>query len=211
MPLFRMRVLPVCLSLVFTGFAALTPAQNLPATPHTPDLLGIYPGMPANEARAMLQKHSTTVYVKTGSPPESGFGLAITDPKNPDLINVDLTREPNDPNVWLITRSWVYYPGAGGPGLSQEALLTALHQKYGKETLTWDRGGGGLFLYWIFDQSGKLQGAADPTLQGCDGNDFVTYISSGPPQAPNDIQKACYRSFYAVMAGLNRGGQLLNS
>ena len=72
-------------------------------------------------------------------------------------------------------------------------------------------GGGGLFLYWIFDQSGKLQGAADPALQGCDGNDFVTYISSGPPQSPNDIQKACYRSFYAVMAGLNRGGQLLNS
>src|SRR5260221_3070418 len=139
MSLFRMRVLPVCLALVFIGLAALTPAQNLPATPHTPDLLGIYPGMPANEARAMLQKHSTTVYVKTGSPPESGFGLAITDPKNPDLINVDLIREPNDPNVWLITRSWVYYPGAGGPGLSQEALLTALRQKYGKETLTWDR------------------------------------------------------------------------
>ena len=39
-------------------------AQALPPTPHTPDLLGIYPGMPLNEAQATLQKHSSAAYVQ---------------------------------------------------------------------------------------------------------------------------------------------------
>src|SRR3954468_21459635 len=84
-------------------------AQDLPATPHTPDLMGIYPGMPASAARAQLQKRSSTVNVISASPADSGFGLNITDPKGPEGTNVNLTPAPNDPTVWWITRSQAYY------------------------------------------------------------------------------------------------------
>jgi hypothetical protein len=49
----------------FVAVAWETRAQSLPATAHTPDLLGIYPGMPGPAARAMLQKHSSTINVQT--------------------------------------------------------------------------------------------------------------------------------------------------
>ena len=42
------------------------------------------------------------------------------------------------------------------PDLEQEKK--ELREQYGKETLTQDRGGGGLYLYWIFDQIGRLLG-----------------------------------------------------
>jgi len=43
-------------------FAVSTSAQApLPPTPKTPDLLGIYPGMAYQAARAQLQKHAANV------------------------------------------------------------------------------------------------------------------------------------------------------
>jgi hypothetical protein len=166
--------------------------------------------MPLNEAQAMLQKHSSAVYVQRSST-DSQLSLSIQDPKNPDFINVYMTQPPNDPLVWMITREWQYNPGAGGPGMTVDALLAGLRQKYGKETSTLDRGGGGLFVYWIFDQGGKLLASADPTLQGCEGIALVNYLKVGPPQQPNDVQKACFASFFGVKAFLNRGGSMLNA
>jgi hypothetical protein len=88
--------------------------------------------------------------------------------------------------------------------MSISALLSALHDKYGKETLTMDRGGGGLYLFWIYDFSGKLRASAEPGLTGCSGSSFLQYIANGPPQTPNTLEQACFRSFYAVTAMLNR-------
>jgi hypothetical protein len=77
------RVPVVGLCLVSIGVAAaLAQTPNGP-TPQTPDLLGIYPGMPAAAARAQLQKRIQSYF---------------TD-QNP---------------------------------MSQNALLTALREKYGK-------------------------------------------------------------------------------
>ena len=72
---------------------------------HTPDLLGIYPGMPSAAAQAQLQKHSDSVNVQ---PSATGFALAFPDPKNRDQITVYLTQPPNDPPaVWMIQRPGV--------------------------------------------------------------------------------------------------------
>ena len=60
----RMRVLVAGLSLVAISMALPVRAQSLPATPQTPDLLGIYPGMPNLAARNQLQKHSDAVNVE---------------------------------------------------------------------------------------------------------------------------------------------------
>jgi len=185
------------------GLASFARAQSLPATPHTPDLLGIYPGMPAAAARAQLQKRSSTVNVITASPADSGFGLSITDLKNPEGINVNLTRAPNDPFVWWITRSQSYYQGAGGPPLMLNTVLTALREKYGKETFTHDQGGGGLYVFWLFDPSGKLLATADQTLQGCNTGQFSLYMSNGLPPAPTQVEQACFKSYFGLKASFN--------
>ena len=200
------RVFWVGLCLVSIGVAAGL-AQTAPGpTPQTPDLLGIYPGMPAAAARAQLQKRSSTINVLTIS---TGFSLNIPDPMTREAISVYLTQPPNDQSVWMIQRSQNF--STQNP-MSQNALMTALREKYGKETLTNDRGGGGLYVYWIYDQTGKPLSSADMGLTGCMGINFVNYVRIGPPQQPNAIEQNCFRSFFAVTAMLNRhDAQLLEA
>jgi hypothetical protein len=192
------RVFWVGLCLVSIGIAAGL-AQTAPGpTPQTPDLLGIYPGMPAAAARAQLQKRSSTINVLTIS---TGFSLNMPDPIVRDFVSVFLTEPPNDQAVWMIQRSQNF---SGQNPMSQNALLTALREKYGKETVTNDRGGGGLYVYWIYDQIGKLLSSADMALTECKGIDFANYVRIGPPPQPNTLQQNCFRSFFAVTAMLNR-------
>jgi len=194
------------LACVAVAFAlALAPVDP---TPTTPDLLGIYTGMPARAARAQLQKHSADINVTTGNTPDL-LTLTIPDPMNRDIVRVYLTVPPNDPAVWMIERSQVFAPQ--NP-MSKSALLGALREKYGKETLTNDRGGGGLYLYWIFDQNGRLLPSADMGLSGCNPAFFVNYVRGGLPPGVNAIEPACSRSFFAVVAMLNqRDAQILES
>lgn len=200
------RVSVVGLCLVSIGVAAaLAQTPNGP-TPQTPDLLGIYPGMPAAAARAQLQKRSSTLNVLTMGNPPDYFLLTIPDPMISESINVYLTQPPNDQTVWMMQRTQNFT--AQNP-MSQNALLTALREKYGKETFTNDRGGGGLYVYWIYDQNGKLLPSADNGLAGCTGTSFINYIRNGAPQSPNAIEQSCFRSFFAVTAMLNRRGSEL--
>src|SRR5260370_5603978 len=206
--MFRRRTVFPAAILLFAFVAGVfpAPAQNLPPTPRTPDLMGIYPGMPASAARALLQKRSSTVNVTSASPADSGFGLSITDPKNPEGTYVYLTRAPNDPpTVWLITRSQRYNSGAGGPPLMLNTVLTALREKYGKETFTRDQGGCGLYVYLLFDQGSNLLVTADQTLQGRNSGQFSLYISNGLTQAPNQIEQTCFQSHFCVKGNFNYG------
>jgi hypothetical protein len=207
-----MRIQIATLVFALAGAATQSSAQSMPAASKTPDLLGLYTGMPYQAARAQLQTHSTTVQVAPGSDPSLSFNLQISDPKNPDMIDVYLTQPPNDSSVWMVTRAWVYYPGAGGPPLTLANLEDALHSKYGKETMSSDHPTT-LVLYWIYDQSGKLLTTAPAALQACDGGQYMSYISMGPPQTLNDQQKSCYASYFAVKATMNRSTdpQLLGS
>jgi len=187
------------LVLIAIGVAAPVQCQTAGATPGTPDLLGIYPGMPMMAARTQLQKHSKTAPVLSNTDPDSGFWMMIPDSR--DQTNVFLTRAPNESAVWMIQRSQNF---TATEPMSVTALLNALREKYGKETLTMDRGGGGLYLFWIFDQSGKLRPSADQGLTGCSGGSFINYSVNGPPRTPNSIEQACFQSFFAVTAMLNR-------
>jgi hypothetical protein len=194
------------LCLVSIGVAAGL-AQTAPgSTPQTPDLLGIYPGMPAAAARAQLQKRSSTINVltiSTGfSPQHSGSDDSRCDQRLPDTAaqrsgGLDDSAVPEF---------------LGQNPMSQNALMTALREKYGKETLTNDRGGGGLYVYWIYDQTGKPLSSADMGLTGCMGINFINYVRIGPPRQPNAIEQNCFRSFFAVTAMLNRhDAQLLEA
>jgi hypothetical protein len=88
--------------------------------------------------------------------------------------------------------------------MSQDALMAGLRSKYGQETMTLDHGGGGLYVYWIFDQNGKVLATADKDLQGCSGSQFVLNMQNGPDRS-NTVTDKCYSSFLAVTAYLNRG------
>jgi len=198
------RVLVVGLYVVSIGVAAAL-AQTAPGpTPQTPDLLGIYPGMSAAAARAQLQKRSSTINVMNSSPPD-GFSLS-PDPMNREMISVYLTLPPNDQAVWMIQRTQTF---TEQDPMSQNALMTALREKYGKETLTNDRGGGGVYVYWIYEQNGKLLSSADMDLTGCMGIKFINYVRIGLPRQPNTLEQNCFRSFFAVTAMLNRSGREL--
>lgn len=178
-------------------------AQSLPATPHTPDMLGIYPGMPARAARAVLQKHSSQYQVQDNTPPETGFSLMIPDPQHRDITTVDLTQAPNEPAVWRISRGQTL---SNLDQMSVQALLTAVREKYGKETISQDHGGGGLYLYWIFDPNGRLLASADAALTACNPASFSVLMRNHSPISPTGPEQVCYRSFFAVVAQLNRGG-----
>lgn len=97
--------------------------------------------------------------------------------------------------------------------MSTTALLTALREKYGKETLSQDRGGGGLYLYWIFDPNGRLLTSADSVLIGCNAGAFSVLMRNHSPPVPNTIEQACYKFFFAVTASFNRAvnPELLNA
>lgn len=192
-----------CLTVVASfGLMALSVplhAQQPPPvpTPHTPDLLGVYPGMPMQAAEAQLQKHSSAVYVETNTLPVS-FDLTISSPQSADITTVYVTQPPNDPpTVWMIQRNW---GEPGGPGMTMASLLSALHAKYGQETMRKQHPD--ITLYWIFDRNGRLLSHADPALMNCSGGNFVVVVSNGNSPVGGEFP-VCYKGFFAVTANFN--------
>ena len=187
--------------LVLAAVAGLVMPIATGAQPPTPDLLSVYVGMPQRAALATLQKRLPGSILSNGV-----AGFTLNDTKNPDVVRVYVTVEPNDPAVWLVQRTQSFYPT--NP-MAKSALLSALREKYGKETLT---ARGGSFLYWIFDQSGRLVSTADEGLTGCDGNMFINNVRLGPSPQPSPLLQMCTGSFFSVTAMLNsRDTQLLDS
>ena len=194
----RLLVLAAVAGLLITPIA-------IGAQPPNPDLLSVHVGMPRDAARAALEKRMPKGILQIEVQGEV-FSLADTDPMSPGVVRVYSTLEPNEPAVWMIQRTQTFY--AQNP-MTKTALMTALHEKYGKETLT-SRGGSS--LYWIFDQSGRLLTTADEGLTACTGNMFVNGVRNGPPPSPTTLEQVCMRSFFAVTAMLStRDGQLIES
>ena len=190
--------------LVLAAVAGLTMPVATGAQAPTPDLLSVHVGMPWNAARTTLQKRMPGSILINGA--DGGFTLAVNDPNNRDMVRVYVTIEPNEPAVWLVQRTQNFNPT--NP-MTKSALLSALREKYGKETLT---ARGGSFLYWIFDQSGRLVPTADAGLTACDGNMFINNVRLGPSPQPTPLQQMCTRSFFSVTAMLNsRDEQLLEA
>jgi hypothetical protein len=195
------RVLSWWLVLAVAGL--ITPIAILAQAP-APDVLGAYVGMPQNVARTTLQKRMPGSILAVD--PSWGFSLSATDPMNMGTVRVYVTMEPNDPAVWLIQRTQNFY---AQNAMTTAALLSALHEKYGQETLT---ARGGSLLYWIFDQNGRLVTTADPGLTACNGTMFINNVRLGMPLSPTPLEQMCTRSFFAVTAMLNSSDeQLLQS
>jgi hypothetical protein len=175
-------------------------AQRPAAVPHTPDLLGIYIGMPAAEAKAQLQKHSADVYVQYDSQnPAQGFGLTLmAEPY--DQVLALTTLPPNAPAVWRVERNQLF---STQKPLPRSALLDSLHQKYGKETLSRSTDAGHLDLYWIFDANGHLRSQADPGLMECSHQQ--------PGAAGGGMYPQCMKEFFGLYILIIGGADTVQS
>jgi hypothetical protein len=194
----QLSTIPGIVLVAMLSFAAAALTQEPPPvpTPRTPDLLGIYPGMPMRAAVAQLQKRSSDVYVSVD--PAHGFSLATDTPESADVVSAKVTQPPDAfPSVWMITRSWNHTPNSTRGSMTASALLRGLHAKYGPETLRKVGSSGATTLFWIFDPNGKLLAHADPALMNCSGEAYGPSVWAGSLGPFTDV---CAKSFFAVTA-----------
>ena len=181
------------------------PAQAASAQ-RGPDLLGLYPGMPAAEARRRLQAHSDAARVQDIVPnsPEYGFSLKIigSGGSGNDNITVYITLPPSPPVVWVISReaSFAAMYGRLDNLVAKSTLLTTLREKYGKETTFQEFGPTSTTYWWVFDQSGQRVATADLRMLvscGWQRYQIMPMTTTLPPPQP------CVSSYYALRVNLH--------
>ena len=149
--------------------AATDSAVTAPAVPFEPakipDVVGVRIGMSPQEALQLLHKaypgdrkvDMINQAWPSAQKPYYGFNIIQTDPLGTADAYLSLTAPPGPQIVWRITRF------THRVHTNRAVMLTALRQKYGKESIAFSGGGGpGIeddaqigHLIWIFDESGK--------------------------------------------------------
>jgi len=131
-----------------------------------PDIVGLRPGIPAQQAYDFLKAYNKAarVYVSdtplggsepTGSKPFPYLFTLTADPnKTVEMISVFVTLPPSKDTVWRITR---FTPFAEGQGPTVEKVIAALRAKYGPEAILVGNANmaANSRLTWYFDESGK--------------------------------------------------------
>jgi hypothetical protein len=133
-----------------------------------PDVLGIHLGMPATDAKAILQQHFAKLPISTAAE----TGMEIKGGVAGDSVAVDVTQAPDTPEVWHVGRVAVHQH------VDHDTLIAALRQKYGKETFNGHAALAAqpvsdsqiLVMEWAFDEQGNpVSGAtlANGAVDGC--------------------------------------------
>jgi hypothetical protein len=133
-----------------------------------PDVVGIRPGIAAQDAYNLLKARNPSVKVGVGQVPIQGFGDApvstaisaqVIDARAPEIITVWLTTPPSKQVVFSVGRT-LEYPR--DKALLRTNVVENLRQKYGPET---DQENGRYF--WAFDENGNRLDAAQERSQNC--------------------------------------------
>src|SRR5437868_3984388 len=156
----RTTILPAGLIVLGLSFCSLaTQAQTKQGVASTfsalPDLVGIRPGMPAQEAYTILKARNPNIRISLGQAPIPGFGdkpvvtemrAQVIDPAAPETITIWLTIPPTKQVVFAVGRKLEYGPDQQ---LLRSQVLASLRQKYGTETelANWE-------AFWAFDEHG---------------------------------------------------------
>src|SRR5713101_5752046 len=138
------------------GLAMIARAQTTApqATSALPDVVGIRPGISAQEAYNLLKARAPRAQIGVGQIPVAGVtekpvpvSLAIYNPdaNPPEIIKVWLTIPPSKQVVWAISRQIEYEKDKQ---LLKSTVINGLRQKYGPEL-------DAQFHYWAFDQQGR--------------------------------------------------------
>jgi len=156
----RTTTLPVgfiVLGLSFCSLAAQaqTKQGGASASSALPDLVGIRPGMPAQEAYTILKARNPNIRISMGQAPIPGFGdkpvvtemrAQVTDPSAPETITLWLTIPPTKQVVFAVGRLLEYDPNQP---LLRSKIMESLREKYGTET-----DAGNWQAFWGFDEHG---------------------------------------------------------
>jgi hypothetical protein len=151
----------LALSFCSLAIQAQTTQGVASASSALPDLVGIRPGMPAQEAYTILKARNPNIRISMGQAPIPGFGdkpvvtemrAQVTDPSAPETINVWLTIPPTKQVVFAVGRLLEF---DHDQPLLRSKILESLREKYGTETDT-----GNWQAFWAFDEHGGRPDAA---------------------------------------------------
>jgi len=133
-----------------------------------PDVVGIRPGMSAQEAYNALKARNPNVKIGIGQMVVPGLGdkpiavsmaAQVTDARAPEVITLWLTIPPGPQVVFAVGRQLEYDPSKA---LLRANVLEGLRQKYGPETDSNPVG-----PYWGFDEQGKHPDIAQLRQMNC--------------------------------------------
>ena len=154
-----------------------------------PDVVGIHLGSSASDAKAVLQQHYANVPIGT----TGATGMTVKGGAEGDTVAVDLTEAPDTPSVWHIGRV------ATHQHIDRITLVTALRQKYGKESFN---GHSALaaqpvaddqiqMMEWVLDEHGNPMPGATVVSGAVDGCTLAGKASSGSsPSAASFYESA---------------------
>jgi hypothetical protein len=183
----RTTTLPVGLIVLGLSFCSLvaqaqTKQGGASASSALPDLVGIRPGMPAQEAYTILKARNPNIRISMGQAPIPGFGdkpvvtemsAQVIDPSAPETITLWLTIPPTKQVVFAVGRLLEYDPNQP---LLRSKIMESLREKYGTETEA-----GNWQAFWGFDEHGGRPDAA--RLRNC-ANRTHGNLMVKAPEAP---------------------------
>lgn len=208
----------ICFSIVaLTAYFALAQQREAaPASSSGPDIVGIRPGISAQEAYNLLKARNASIKIGVGQSQVPGLGdkpivnvisAEVLDARAPEIITLWLTLPPARQVVYAIGRRLQYPPDKP---LLRENVINSLRQKYGQEASFAQQ------LIWVYDrQQGKqitgpalrfnnyCLGAAPGNLI-IDSPDGATFTANTVLMNPPQPESAC-NSYITVKAVLGTG------
>lgn len=174
----------LALSLCSLAAQAQTKQGVASASSALPDLAGIRPGMPAQEAYTILKARNPNIRISIGQAPIPGFGdkpvvtemrAQVTDPSAPETITVWLTIPPTKQVVFAVGRLLEY---DHNQPLLRSKIMESLREKYGTETDT-----SNIQAFWAFDEHGGRPDAARLKQLNCMSRGHGNLVINAPQTA----------------------------
>jgi hypothetical protein len=178
MPFFRP---PAFLLAIFLCFAQSAPAQQPSGLP---DVVGIRPGMSAQEAYNALKARANgskigiaqSIIQGIHQPVVTVMALQVTGSSPREEITVFLTYPPQKQVVWNVVRTLSFEPGKEP---TRASILDGLRQKYGPETGATTAG-----LYWTFTEDAQRPNATQVMQDGCGNRGYISQVQDFQNPAP---------------------------
>jgi hypothetical protein len=156
-----------------------------------PDVVGIRPGISAQEAYDLLKARAPRAKIGVGQFPVAGvtdkpvpisMAVNIPEAEPSEVITVWLTTPPGSQVVWAVGRTILFEPNKQ---LLKSEVIAGLRQKYGREA---DE----QYEYWAFDEQGRRSDNAGQKGANCISRANWS-LSVAPPEA------ATYASFTPLL------------
>lgn len=162
-----MRSTRLFLSLLIAASMSASHAAAQQSAANLPDVVGIRPGMSAQEAYNALKARANGSTIGIAQSTMEGIqqpvvivmALQVVGSSPREEITVYLTFPPQRQVVWNVVRTLTFEKGKEP---TQASIVDGLRQKYGPET-----GGRNTALYWTYTQDGQRPDAREVMQNGC--------------------------------------------